>query len=593
MFYEVIFIFLFLIFSIIRFSAVAVYYEKIVLDLLNKISVDIRFKNIEDEYFSYFSTAINKFEQLFKNYNNLIEEVKKVKISEIKQIQSNYRSSIMDFQNLQNNYRSSLMSNNLVSNFNNNNTKPIIINDHRDSRQNSIFSHNSLKCVSNPTKNPTISFSNKRSIFMCQNTFSKNISTLNHLTSPVNKDFRKGKSFLMANPSPNQAVQVDNNLDLESLNIRFNLDKRRKTNNIIKNVNKGFVKKNTFFDNKNISEEKTYNNARTINYKITEDAESENEASSMRSETNDDKSEIKSQTRTSIMSNENFKSCMKSTSNENYENMKSSDKKKPKHNALSYNFDEVANRSAKKIHFGVKDSLVADLSVKNKEKPFNFSKSIEPTPIAKNSLKENQIKGLSLNSNNKNANVKNNKSKSIMGIFPGSNFKDQGKLMPSFSKTIDFDDLNTKEQRKTSNQLSNICHSSTLQRLATIIDNTCTINTGHSRMSYSPSHATNDINEDNEKYINEIKQLKSEVEMYKQYIDSLNNKTQSETKLKSSYIQNVKDFEKNNHAIYKVEIDNIHNCFEIYKEFYQNELDNRKNIIVNLHGTMEEYLSNK
>ena len=39
-------------------------------------------------------------------------------------------------------------------------------------------------------------------------------------------------------------------------------------------------------------------------------------------------------------------------------------------------------------------------------------------------------------------------------------------------------------------------------------------------MGYSPSHATIDINEDNEKYINEIKQLKSEVEMYKQYIES-------------------------------------------------------------------------
>ena len=49
--------------------------------------------------------------------------------------------------------------------------------------------------------------------------------------------------------------------------------------------------------------------------------------------------------------------------------------------------------------------------------------------------------------------------------------------------------------------------------------------------------------------------------------------------------------ERKNKLIYKTQIDNIHSCFEIYKEFYQNELNHRKDVIINLHSTLEEVLA--
>lgn len=91
--------------------------------------------------------------------------------------------------------------------------------------------------------------------------------------------------------------------------------------------------------------------------------------------------------------------------------------------------------------------------------------------------------------------------------------------------------------------------------------------------------------------LREIKQLKSEIEMYKTYINGVNDKLENEVKLKNNYIANLKDFEKRNKLIYKTQIDNIHSCFEIYKEFYQSELNHRKDVIINLHSTLEEVLA--
>lgn len=91
--------------------------------------------------------------------------------------------------------------------------------------------------------------------------------------------------------------------------------------------------------------------------------------------------------------------------------------------------------------------------------------------------------------------------------------------------------------------------------------------------------------------LRDMKQLKSEIEMYKAYISSVNDKLENEVKLKNNYISNLKDFERKNKLIYKTQIDNIHSCFEIYKEFYQNELNHRKDVIINLHSTLEEVLA--
>lgn len=95
---------------------------------------------------------------------------------------------------------------------------------------------------------------------------------------------------------------------------------------------------------------------------------------------------------------------------------------------------------------------------------------------------------------------------------------------------------------------------------------------------------------DNSEYLKEIKELKTEINMYKNYIQAINDKLENEQKLKLEIEHLYKYYEENNKKIFKCEIDNINKCFEVYRKFYEEELLSRKNIIENLSVTIEDLL---
>lgn len=97
-------------------------------------------------------------------------------------------------------------------------------------------------------------------------------------------------------------------------------------------------------------------------------------------------------------------------------------------------------------------------------------------------------------------------------------------------------------------------------------------------------------NNGQEDYLKEIKQLKNEISMYKTYIQNINDKLEGEQKLKINLESIFKDHEERNKQIYKTEIDNIHECFEVYRGFYEEELMSRKAIISDLSSIIDDIL---
>lgn len=83
----------------------------------------------------------------------------------------------------------------------------------------------------------------------------------------------------------------------------------------------------------------------------------------------------------------------------------------------------------------------------------------------------------------------------------------------------------------------------------------------------------------NDDQINEIKQLKCELSMYKTQTEMLTRKFQSNSILKNELQKMLDTYENKNREIYKTELKNLTDCFEIYKGFYEDELTSRRNII--------------
>lgn len=85
-----------------------------------------------------------------------------------------------------------------------------------------------------------------------------------------------------------------------------------------------------------------------------------------------------------------------------------------------------------------------------------------------------------------------------------------------------------------------------------------------------------------EEQIQEIKQLKSELTMYKTHNDMLTKKFQGYSSLKKE-VHNILDkYEQKNREIYKMELENLKDCFSIYRGYYEEELSSRRQIIDDL-----------
>lgn len=88
--------------------------------------------------------------------------------------------------------------------------------------------------------------------------------------------------------------------------------------------------------------------------------------------------------------------------------------------------------------------------------------------------------------------------------------------------------------------------------------------------------------------INEIKQLKGELSMYKTQTEMLTRKFQSNSILKNELQKMLDTYENKNKEIYKTELKNMSDCFDIYKGFYEEELNSRREIIDELCKIIEE-----
>jgi hypothetical protein len=94
--------------------------------------------------------------------------------------------------------------------------------------------------------------------------------------------------------------------------------------------------------------------------------------------------------------------------------------------------------------------------------------------------------------------------------------------------------------------------------------------------------------ENEEKYINEIRDLKNEIEAYKNYLATIGNKLKEEEKLRNEKEEIFKSQVERLNLINKNEIKNINEGFQTYKDFYEEELTVRKNVIEQLSITIDD-----
>lgn len=85
-----------------------------------------------------------------------------------------------------------------------------------------------------------------------------------------------------------------------------------------------------------------------------------------------------------------------------------------------------------------------------------------------------------------------------------------------------------------------------------------------------------------DEYTHEIKELKGELNVYKAYIDSVNFKLEKDGDNDSRLDQIIQDFQVKSNKIHSSEIDNLNMTFQSYKDFYEDELESRKDLIEKL-----------
>lgn len=85
-----------------------------------------------------------------------------------------------------------------------------------------------------------------------------------------------------------------------------------------------------------------------------------------------------------------------------------------------------------------------------------------------------------------------------------------------------------------------------------------------------------------DEYTREIKQLQNEVAVYRTYFESVSSKLESEKRIHSKLESEIQNFEARSSKIHQSEIDNLTSTFKSYKDFYEQELESRKQIIEGL-----------
>lgn len=91
-------------------------------------------------------------------------------------------------------------------------------------------------------------------------------------------------------------------------------------------------------------------------------------------------------------------------------------------------------------------------------------------------------------------------------------------------------------------------------------------------------------------YLKELKGLKSEIEMYKTYIQNINSKLQNEKTAVDTYNELLKINEESSNSIYRTQIQKLQESFEVYRGFYEEELSYRSEVILKLSSTIDNIL---
>lgn len=511
---------------------------------MNKISLDLKFKSAEVDYQKSLSSIINKFECVFLNYNNIIEEVKRIKLDEIYKLQETQ----IDNQNNITNYPTGNLTNNKLL------LKQNTLLDKKGSPKNEDLKMGKARMSFLMTSNEQV-IHEERSSYGILNS-RKYGYVNNNLMRKVTKINTKGGISGLEGLKKLRNVQTIMNTD--------NSQTKHQSSNSIVNLSKpnkityygasGLFKKEG--ESKQVDNTITEIDENEEKDKTTDNFYKRNDTRKGKNNANDEKIQISKQTDTVSCKKEREKSAS-SFDSQQIDNV---------------NFNETYNNTVSEIN-EKKPRNDKGINLENQK----YLK-IVVNPNLKENNDSNQIKNNQLNENNKNIITENTNSKNSI-INTIENFtSDEGRVQSKF--------LN---QKKTTIGAS--FQNPVVRRRISKIDVFNEQNSSLCPINSFIGGSVIDINHENDRYISEIKQLKSEVIMYKQYITAINDRLENEVKVKNSYLVDIKEFEKKNKVIYKTELDNLHVCFEIYKDFYQNELDNRKDVIINLHNTLEEVLA--
>lgn len=536
---------------------------------MNKISLDLKFRNAEAQYFKYFDSAITKYESLFQSNNAILEEIKKVKIDEIFNMQ---------MQTIENNNAGQII-NTGDNTYNTPNNKSLF-------NQQTFDKKNSPQGMIN--KNPTGNRM-RMSFFMANNENNNNNTNElvqnmppNYLHRKTNHNLIRKVTRVSTNKGPLGNLEGLKRLKMLNSNLDSNMNKE------INLSNPGFSK--NLSSNSIVNLSKVNNNINKTNDKNeispigglfkTEFEQQQNNKKIPQTNTITEADENEDKTQENFYVKKDKKKAVQLMKGNKiiHDNKNVSFKRNDSKNSAS-SFDSQVNDTEKNDVVNTVESKESKKSnMKDRNKDDTREKFLK---IVYNPPNENNSKIVTSNTVTENTQSKLH----TTNTQDNNTFMDEAKIPNSlkyYTKKRTFNGLN-----------GSYLHNPIVRRRVSKLDlmmneqnsSFCPIN------SFIGGSVFDGINGDGEKYITEIKQLKSEINMYKTYIGSINDKLENEVKLKNSYMENLKEFEKRNKNIYKTEIDNLHSCFEIYKEFYQNELDHRKDVIVNLHTTLEEVLA--
>lgn len=519
---------------------------------MNKVSLDLKFKAAETEYFKSFSSIINKFEGLFLNYNNIIEEVKRIKLDEVYKMQETQ---------IENQYTG---TNNQTGNLSNN--KLLL--------KQSTF-HDKRNSPKNETSDIRSGLKTKASFLMANNEViheEKPTYGVLQYRKPMNNNLmRKVTKVLTKGGIPGleglkKLRTVQNNLD-------YSHAKNQSSNSI---VNLSKANKGQYYGASGLF--KKDGETQQVTNTITETDE------------NDEKDKTADNFYGRKVTKGGVKPAIKDADKEikkTEENKKVSFKRE--NSASSFDSQHKEEDKEDNCTAGTyTTNTVNTEEVADKENEVKDDKKYLKIEINSPSVRDNKTP--KNNNNNNNINIQNQSNNN----FTQNTISDNTNSRMFHTENIVSDDGKVPSSLKFYNQRkANALGGGVFQprRRVSKIEVYNEQNSSFCPINSFIGGSVVDVNYENDKYINEIKQAKVEIQMYKQYISTINDKLENEVKLKNSYLINLREFEKKNKSIYKTEIDNLHVCFEIYKDFYQNELDNRKDVIINLHNTLEEVLA--